>query len=294
MKIFVILFFLAACTSWGVEGLASVQQASQGTSASALDIIRDSGEASELLTAAIKLASSDSAGDHEALGKELRSSAFLARLDDKEKYTGSIADLRLTRLLDTLAANRTPSVDKVLLSLAQDSVFQAHPLRMILVVRALSSIRPSPLEAIHYWDSRSEPDSPLLLDIIEAICTNQSPPALELLDKKMAGVGYAVSERIFWMRKLILPRRNDAPLLAACERMLMASLPESLRPALVEVLFDYQPSKWYRGDDPPKPPPRSEMAPEARKILERIGRFSLDKIKLTGEQEKKVRTVLSE
>ncbi|MDO8738847.1 hypothetical protein, partial [Candidatus Deferrimicrobium sp.] len=100
--------------------------------------------------------------------------------------------------------------------------------------------------------------------------------------------------KVFLMRKYILPRRNDEPLLLACERMVTKSLPADLRPALVEALFDYQPSKWYRGDDPPKPPPRAKASPEARKVLDRIGRYALKNLKLTKAQQTAVRNALPE
>ncbi|MHB1013434.1 MAG: hypothetical protein ACYC37_11100, partial [Desulfobacteria bacterium] len=80
----------------------------------------------------------------------------------------------------------------------------------------------------------------------------------------------------------------------SCERMVTGSLPADLRPALVEALFDYQPSKWYRGDDPPKPPPRAAASPAARKTIERIGKYALEKVKLTKEQEAAVRNGLAE
>jgi hypothetical protein len=99
---------------------------------------------------------------------------------------------------------------------------------------------------------------------------------------------------MFWMRKLILPRRNDLPLLLACERMVAKSMPPDLRPALVEALFDYRPSKWYRGDDPPKPPPRSGISDASRKVLERIGRYALANLKMTNGQSAVIRAALAE
>jgi len=257
-------------------------------------VLATSRDRRELKNAALLLASSDSPGDLEVLGRYLASGEFLARLDGPEEYQGSTASLRLSRVMETLTENRTPSADAVLLGLIGAPEYQGHVLRMILLVNALAVVRPSPPEAVRYWDGKSAPGSPLAQDVVSALCVNRSEPALALLERIFADPGHAAGQKVFWMRSLILPRRNDVPLLSSCERMVTRSLPEDLRPALVEALFDYRPSKWYRGDDPPKPPPRSAASPEARKILERIGKYALGKLKLTKEQEYAVRNGLAE
>jgi hypothetical protein len=140
----------------------------------------------------------------------------------------------------------------------------------------------------------SEPKDPLFPDVVAALCVNQSDPALALLERKLADPSHDARLKVFLMRKYILPRRNEEPLLLACERMVTKSLPADLRPALVEALFDYRPEEWYRGDDPPKPPPRSEASPGARKVLDRIGRYALKNLKLTKAQETAVRNAPAE
>jgi hypothetical protein len=248
----------------------------------------------ELKNAAVLLASSDLPADHEVLGRYLASGEFLGRLDGPEDYAGSTAGLRLSRVMETLEENRLPSTDGVLLGLIAAPEYQGHVLRMLLLVRALREVRPSPPEAVRYWDGKSASGSPLAQDVVEALCVNGSEPALALLERKFADPGHASSQKVFWMRKFILPRRNDLPLLSTCERMVTGSLPPDLRPALVEALFDYQPSKWYRGDDPPKPPPRAKLSPGARVVLDRIGRYALKNLKLTKAQETAVRNGLAE
>ncbi len=264
------------------------------TEPDASHVLETSRERRELKNAALLMASSDAPADHEVLGRYLVSGEFLARLDGPEEYQGSTASLRLSRVMETLAENRIPAADAVLLGLIAAPSFQGHVLRMILLVRSLAVVRPSPPDAVRYWDGKSAPGSPLAQDVVEALCVNQSDPVLELLERKFADPGHASNLKVFWMRKLILPRRNDLPLLSSCERMMTKSLAPDLRPALVEALFDYQPSKWYRGDDPPKPPPRAKASPEARKVLERIGRYALKRLKLTSGQESAVQNGLSE
>jgi len=257
-------------------------------------VLATSRDRRELKNAALLLASSDAPADHEVLGRYLASREFLGRLDGPEEYQGSTSSLRLSRVMETLEENRRPSTDGVLLGLVAAPEYQGHVLRMILLVRALREVRPSPPEAVRYWDGKSVPESPLAQDVVEALCVNQSEPALALLERKFSDPGHAASLKVFWMRELILPRRNDVPLLSCCERMVTESLPPDLRPALVEALFDYQPAKWYRGDDPPKPPPRANASPEARKVLERIGRYALKNLKMTSGQAAVIRAALSE
>jgi len=292
--LFLAVLGLLACT--GGAGNAGKAPRKEGPAApsSAEETLRTSRDRRELKNAALLLASSDVSADHEVLGRFLASGEFLGRLDGPEEYQGSTSSLRLSRVMETLEENRRPSTDGVLLGLIAAPSFQGHVLRMILLVRALREVRPSPPEAVRYWDGKSVPGSPLAQDVIEALCVNQSDPALALLERKFSDPGHAANLKVFWMRELILPRRNDVPLLSCCERMVTGSLSPDLRPALVEALFDYQPSKWYRGDDPPKPPPRANASPGAQKVLERIGRYALKNLKLTSVQESAVRNGLAE
>jgi hypothetical protein len=260
----------------------------------AVRTLKNSRDRRELKNAAVLLAASRSPEDHRVLGKFLRTADFLGRLDSPKEYAGSYRDLRLGRIVQTLADNRCPSADEVLLSLVDSGDFQGHVLRIQLLLRALVVVRPSPLQVIAYWDRLSDPQSPIAGDVIEALCINQSPPALDLLERKFADPSLDRDNGILWMREFILVRRNDEPLLLCCERMLTKSLPADLRPALVEALFDYQPEAWFRVDDPPKPPPRANASPGARKALERIGRYALKNMKLTKIQERAVRNALAE
>jgi hypothetical protein len=129
---------------------------------------------------------------------------------------------------------------------------------------------------------------------IEALCENGSGPALELLERKLGDPRQKRTKRVVWMRKFILPRRNEEPLLLSCERMVTKTLPEDLRPELVEVLFDYRPDEWYRSEMPPVPPPRAKASVASRKVLERIGRYALEKLRLTPAQATAVKAGLKD
>lgn len=257
-------------------------------------VMKSSVDARELKNAAVALASSASPGDHDLLGRYLSSAEFLGRLDGPEAYEGTWSGLRLAPVVQTIMDNRVPSTDRLLLGLVGSPDFQKDLLRAQLLVRALGVVRPSPPEAVRYWDRMSEPKDPLFTDVVAALCVNQSDPALALLERKFADPSHDARLKVFLMRKYILPRRNDEPLLLACERMVTGSLPADLRPALVEALFDYQPSKWYRGCDPPKPPSRTSAGENEKQAFLRIGENALLTLPLSEEQKVAVRTGLIE
>jgi hypothetical protein len=78
--------------------------------------------------------------------------------------------------------------------------------------------------------------------------------------------------------------------------MVRSSLPEGLRAALIEVLFDYRPGEWYRRGIPAQPqrPSRSEASPTARKLLCQIGQYAMAHIALTNSQMLAVKQALAD
>ncbi len=130
--------------------------------------------------------------------------------------------------------------------------------------------------------------------LVESLCANQSEPALELLTRIVADPGHEEDLKAFWMYEQIMPRRNDLPLVAWCEKMFSGPLPEELKPALVESLYDYRPESWFRDCDPPKPPPRSLAEEPVKTILRRMGEKALKTLPLAEAQKRPVRSVLIE
>jgi hypothetical protein len=228
----------------------------------------------------------------ETLGGFLTSAEFLGRLDTAADYQTTIARLRLARVMQALMDNRIPASDQLLLKLTKSDVFLAEVLRMQLLVRALAPIKPSPPQAITYWDSVSQPGSPLASDVVEALCINQSPPSMTLLEQKFTNPAEAADTKIAWTQQVILPRRNDEPLLACCERLLKAGQPAGAQVELVESLFDYQPKKWYRDCEPPQPPSRPLATPPAKEIMRRLADHALTNMTLPPELQAKVKVVL--
>lgn len=272
-------------------------QKNSGKDASRIEhetILQHEDDPSTLMQSAQFLAASSSEKDLVILGRYLRDAHFLRRLDGPENYQGTFARLRLAKVLTTLERNHQPAVEQLLLHLIDDAVFQGHVLRMQLLIHALSAIRPSPPQAVTYWDHLSQAESPIAYDVIDALCRNQSKPALLLLEQKFLDHRHNRHEKISWMRELIVPRRTDKPLLTLCEQMIRHSLPDDMRPFLVEVLFDYQPDQWYIDEYPPVPPPLHQADRQAKNILRKIATYAVKRLQLSARQKHAVQSALKE
>jgi hypothetical protein len=252
------------------------------------DILRESMDGREVKKSAVALAAGPSPEDHRLLLRYLSSGEFLGRLDPPEHYDAGFRDLRLGPVIQTLADNRCSSADEVLVGLIGSTDFQGDVFRKQLLLRALAAVRPSPPAAVAYWDRLSGPQSAITWDVIESLVENQSGPALELLERKFADPSQDRDNRVLWMREFLLVRRNDEPLLLGCEQMMTKSLPEDLKPELVDVLFDYKPDDWFMPENPPAPPPRGLISEKARDVLRRIGEYALQNVKLSVSQRRAV------
>ncbi|MDI7259580.1 MAG: hypothetical protein QME90_06640 [Thermodesulfobacteriota bacterium] len=262
-----------------------------------LQILRASSDPKALKTAAEHLAASRQPEDHAALKPFLADSVFLSRLNTLKDYDHlRPKHLRLWWILDVLSRNIAPSAHRVLIELTASPAYNNDrmPSTAALLIQACARIRPAPPEVVAYWDRHCRPDDGYAPLTIEALLENRSPPALALLEKKMAESGHEDDTKIAWMHKSILPRRNDLAVLQCCHRMLTGTLSPSLRPALVETLFDYRPGEWYTARSPVARPPRHLMTDPAKDELRKIGEFALDSITLTQEQALVVKAVLSE
>jgi hypothetical protein len=242
-------------------------------------VLELSGDSQALMKTAVEFAKSRFPTDHDTLLDYLSREEFLDRLDSEDDYLGPPTQLRLARVIKFLMDNPSPDAQQVLVSLTQKSAFVSYEPRQDLLIRALVSVRPAPMEAVQFWNQHSQPDATFLHVTIAALCDNGTRNVLALLVQKMADPELEDEGKIAWMRDPILRHRNDPPMLEACSTMLANSLPEDLRPSLVESLFDYHP-EWYLSCNPPKAPPRLEMTPEARPLLRMIGNYALQTIPL--------------
>jgi hypothetical protein len=262
-----------------------------------LQILRASSDPRALKTAAQHLAASSWPEDHATLKPFLADTAFLVRLNSPKDYDRlRPKHLRLWWILDVLSRNIAPSAHRVLIELTAAPAYNddERPSCADLLIQACARIRPAPPEGVAYWDRHCQPDDGYAPLTIEALLENSSPPALALLEKKMAEPGHEDETKVAWMHKSILPRRNDLAVLQCCYRMLTGILSPSLQSALVVTLFDYRPDEWYTARSPVARPPRHLMTAPARDELQKIGEFAMDRITLTQEQALVVKAVLSE
>lgn len=255
-------------------------------------ILETSREPKELVSAALTLARSAESADHERLLRPLRSADFLGRLDSENEYAAETR-LRIWRVIEALSQNPSPGARGVLVALTQSETFAAEPARVERLIQACAVIRPAPPEVIRFWDEHCQPDDGFTPLTVNAIVENGTEPALRLLEKKMADPHHAEEDKLTWMRIDILIHRDDLPLLQSCERMLAGGLPGDLRPALVEVLFDYRPEEWFGDYLKVLPPDRGQASAKALAQLRKIGEFALKAISLTEAQRESVEKTLA-
>ena len=255
-------------------------------------ILKTSDDGRELKQVATHLATSRKAADLAGLARFLPQVDFLLRLDPGKAYEGVYTSLRLARVIGCLAENSSPSAHDVLLGLIDADGFQGNLLRIQLLIHALASIRPSPPKAISYWNRLSPPGGSLAHDVVEALVINQSPPAMELLESRLGDPAHAERPRKAWLRQLVLPRRNDLPLLRCCHHLLLRPVTPEIGRLLVEALFDYDREGWYRGCSPPVPPPIAQALPASRDLYRQIAELALAKYPLGPDLTAKVKAVL--
>lgn len=247
----------------------------------------------QLRDLAVGLAGSAADADLNHVGTALSDPAFLARLDSPTDYQGTYHQLRLSQVVRRLAENPATRAHRILVALTTSKEFPTHLLRVQLLVRALAHVRPAEPDVIAFWDRFSAKDSPLAHDVVEALCINQSAPALRLLEQKFIDPGHPETSKTAWLRQIILPRRTAVPLLESSERLLTLDLPAAIRVCLVEVLFDYR-TDWYVGDDPPHPPAAESASPKSTQIRARIGARALRQPWLDTEHRAVVRKALTQ
>jgi hypothetical protein len=259
-----------------------------------LQAIQESRDPRELRQAARALAASPNPADHRALYAQLSSSAFLSRLDSEETYENEPERLAIRAVIRDLAANSSPSAKQLLVALTQAPQFISEIERAEILIEILAVVRPAPPQAVEFWNNHCRPNDGFYNTTIRALLDNGTEPALQLFEKKMSDPGFSEEDKLYWMHFRLLPRRNQVEILRSCQRLLQGPLAESLRPALVETLFDYKVDEWFAARDHEPPPPRSKASPEALQILRSIGAQALEKVSLSEEQRTVVAQTLQE
>lgn len=259
-----------------------------------IQTIRTSDDPRALKRAAIGLAGSRDPDEVAFLGVELASGTLVEKLDSEEAYQGTWRRLRLARVMKTLMDSENPASDEVLFLLTLSEPFKSHTLRLQLLIHALRVVKPLRPEAIRFLEAHATPGNPLAFDVVETLSVNQTPEAMDLLAATLIS-RHERKDKEAWMQQIIMPRRNDMPLLVFCERMFKEpQLSQDLKASLAEALFDYKPDDWFRDCNPPEAPPRAEAGNEAKDLLRRMGLFAQTNLPLSEEQRTAVTSALSE
>ena len=250
---------------------------------------------SAALPAALEDARSDAPARHASLLAKLQTRSFLETVDTPADYADAARrGLHVGQVVDALALNAAPSAQRAFQALTTSKTFLAHDERVIALIKAGVNIRPAPRELVRFWDRYSQPDDGFTPTTIGALVDNGSEPALRLLEQKLADPRHGADDKVGWMRTDMLRHRNDLPLLQMSERLLNGRLPSRLRPALVEVLFDYRPGEWFKPGAGVSPPPLASAAAPARLHLHKLGNLALRTVALNAEQKAAVRQRLRE
>jgi hypothetical protein len=259
----------------------------------AINVLGTSADPSQLVAAALTLARSPQSADHRSLQNWLSSAGFLSRLDSPQEYAQTGRRLRIQRVLQALAENSSPSAKSVLAALTQSQGFLDHRTRVVYLLRACASVRPAAPPVVRFWDRFSQPDDGFSNVAMDGVVSNGSPPAMQLLENKLADEAQPEEDRIHWIRCYILEHRNDPGVLTGCERMFAGTLPARFRPILIDAIFDYRPAEWYAPAEVCKPPDRSQASPEARQILQGLA-SAAEAFGLTPVQKQAVARTLRE
>lgn len=234
-------------------------------------------ETQALLRKLLALAESSSAGNQAELAAQLSAASTLDALDPPAERNRRVPrDLRVARVFDALRANDSAAAAKTLIALTRSEAIQQDWRLQALLIRAFGTRHPLTADAVAYLDAQSKPKSLNLQIVIAALIENESPPATELLGRKLADPALEENSRISWIRHQLLPRRRSAALLRGIEKWLGDDkLARPVRHALAEALFDYRPGEWG-GEDPPAPPEERSTSAEAAVVLRRIGKQILE------------------
>lgn len=244
-------------------------------------ILRDSKNPRELVDTARRFAVSADAADHQVLARYLGSTEFLDRLDPPEAYeVYQPHQLGAARIVKTLMDQETAAPRQTLIALTSSQGFQSYDLLIELLIRALAVDRPASARTISYWEKYIAPESVYADNVVRAVFTNQSRPALELFERVMNDPAQDDEYRSMWLRDMMLLKRNETPVLECCERMVIGQTVDGAwHESIIEALFDFNPS-WYGTCRMPKPPLRVLAANPSKDSLERLGRHALTKMQL--------------
>ena len=260
------------------------------------DILRESDDPKELIATARVFAKSPDPADQKVVARHLGSAVFLDKLDPPEAYeVYQPHQLGAARIVKTLIEADDAPQRETLVGLTASEDFNKRDPLVELLIRALAADKPASDRTIAYWEKHASPDSVYADNVVGAIVLNQSRPAMDLFERLMNDPKHGDEYKYDWLRDKLLRKRNDTPILACCERMVIGnSIDESWHEAVIEAVFTWQPG-WYGSCRKPNPPMRVMAPDESKDILERLGRHTVENMELNDPSlEPKVRMAMKE
>jgi hypothetical protein len=244
-------------------------------------VLQTSRKPRELRDMARVYAASPEPADQAVLFKYLDSKDFLNRLNTEAEYMRYPArNLDVASIIQTLMEHNSPAARGTLVNLTQSSGFLSYDPLIELLIRALAADIPASGRTVSYWDQHSQPDSVYEDLVVQVLFINRSDPALKLFERKMNDPRHADEHKEYWLRSVLLPKRNDELVLRAAERMIIGkTVLEAWHEGILEALFDFNES-WYLSCRKPRPPLRILAPAESKEILGRIGKQALTKMEL--------------
>jgi hypothetical protein len=217
----------------------------------------------------VAVASSGNPQAIQRLAAHLGTRSFLQRLDPGKKGQSDID--RLMHVFAALAAHPNAATEELCVGLARNAEFLSLPARLNLLLNALAAVRPtsSGAAAIFRESSHSgcfDVNGPVLAH-------NASPLALAVLEELMSDETLDVQNRVDVAHRSLLPARTNPAVIEMCARVTASrSVASSVRMAIAESLFDYQPRQWFGvAMHQPTPPPWSSADQTARAALKSLG-----------------------
>lgn len=260
------------------------------------DILRDSKDPGELVDTARLFAASADPADQKILARHLGSTAFLDKLDPPEAYVVyQPHQLGAARIVKTLIDRDAPPQRETLVALTASEGFNSKDPLIELLIRALAADKPASDRTIAYWEKHMHPESVYADNVVWAIFLNQSRPAMDLFERAMNDPKQDDEYKHDWLRDKMLRKRNDTPVLACCEHMVLSgTIDEAWHEAVIEAVFTWQPG-WYGSCRKPNPPMRVLASDESKDCLERLGRHAIEQMELLDPELKpKVRMAMKE
>lgn len=209
--------------------------------------LESSTDGAELGRALQSLAGGTTQDEHTQLVRFLSDPAFLTKLDNPATPPRTRHHANFWRPIRTLMESQAPIATGTISSLCGSAAILTDPTRVDLLIDASENVRPATPTVVAMWDRFAKPGNQHLTLIAKVCPANGSEPAMEFFGRLYADTTIPATERRSYMRDFLLPyRTGDAHIRFADTTARRQTLPIDQRVDVVEAMFDYRPTEWYR------------------------------------------------